>query len=88
MDSRSLPPLSRLPAFFVRWRVMLVSILFTIGIFGQFEIAPPHAVFGTAALSSWALAFCAAAVILLLAMLEFDKPAATFWKDKPKGVTG
>jgi calcium-translocating P-type ATPase len=143
----SAPILSR----FVLWRVMLVSVLFTIGIFGQFEMAlatgadlevartmavntlvameifylfsvryrhgtsatvegvkgtpailialavvlalqalltyaqPLQALFGTAALNLWQLASCAAAGILLLAVLEFDKRAAAFWKKNPKG---
>lgn len=145
----SAPIMSR----FVLWRIMLVSVLFTLGIFGQFELAlaqgaslevartmavntlvameifylfsvryrhgtsatakgargtpavlialvvvlvlqalltyapPLQSLFGTAALSLWQLASCAAAGILLLAVLEFDKRAAAFWKHKPKGNT-
>ncbi|MGZ3217812.1 cation-translocating P-type ATPase [Paracoccus sp. T5] len=145
----SAPIMSR----FVLWRVMLVSVLFTIGIFGQFEMAlalgadldvartmavntlvamevfylfsvryrygasataegtrgtpavlialavvlalqalltyapPLHALFETAALSLWQLASCAAAGVLLLAVLDVDKRVAAFWKRDPKGDT-
>lgn len=136
---------------FVLWRVLLVSVLFTLGIFGQFEAslargadlevartmavntlvamevfylfsvryrhgssataegvrgtsavlvalsvvlalqalltyAPPlQLLFGTAPLSVLELAACAAAGMLLLAVLEIDKRAAAFWKRSPKG---
>lgn len=145
----SAPILSR----FVLWRIMLVSVLFTIGIFGQFEMAlatgadldvartmavntlvamevfylfsvryrhgasatvegsrgtpavlialavvlalqalltyapPLQALFGAAALSLSQLATCAAAGAVLLAVLEFDKRAAAFWKRSPTGDT-
>lgn len=143
----SAPILSR----FVLWRSMLVSVLFNIGIFEEFEMALAQgadlevsrttavntlvamevfylfsvryrhggsatseggapavlialavvlalqalltyapllqALFGMAGLSVWQLASCAAAGAVLLAVLEFDKRAAAFWKRSPSGDT-
>jgi len=50
--------------------------------------APPlQALFGTAALSLGQLTACAAAGVLLLAVLEVDKRMATFWKQGSNGET-
>ena len=142
------PILSR----FILWRVMLVSVLFSVGIFGQFAAAqamgadldtartmalntlvamevfylfsvryrhglsatvegvrgtpavlvalavvlglqalltyapPLQALFATAPLGPGQLAACAAVGVLLLAVLEFDKRAAAWWKRKPEGI--
>lgn len=142
------PILSR----FILWRVMLVSVLFSMGIFGQFAAAqamgadldtartmalntlvamevfylfsvryrhglsatvegvrgtpavlialavvvglqalltyapPLQTLFATAPLGPGQLAACAAVGVLLLAVLEFDKRAAAWWKRKPEGI--
>ncbi|MCM2563610.1 HAD-IC family P-type ATPase [Lutimaribacter sp. EGI FJ00015] len=136
------PILSR----FILWRVLIVSVLFAIGIFGQFALAQAQgagldeartmavntlvamevfylfsvryrhgwsltwqgvkgtpavlvavalvaalqaiftylpvmqSLFGTVALAPWQLAQCAAAGVLLMVLLEFDKHAARGWK--------
>ena len=140
------PILSR----FILWRVFLVSILFAMGIFGQFTLAQTQgagldeartmavntlvamevfylfsvryrhgwsmtwqgvkgtpavlvavalvvllqaiftylpvmqSLFGTVALGPWQLAQCTAAGVILLALLEADKQAATGWKTLSK----